>query len=215
MCGRYRNYQTWRELHDGLRRFVGEPVSAALNMQPMEQVRPTNQAPVAHLDREGRLVVANLRWGLIPYFQSGKPIKSWKFTTINAMAETVKDKPSFRSCFKSRRCLVVADGWYEWSGSRADDPKKKQPYLFTPKADQPPMAFAGLWDRCDTADEGPVESFTIVTQPAGSPLNGYHDRAPVTLFGDEWARWLDCSGDVDDLLGPESRDRFEVRKADI
>lgn len=67
----------------------------------------------------------------------------------------------------------------------------------------------------ETSDLGPVESFTIVTQPAGAPLNGYHDRAPVVLFGDEWKRWLDLDADVADLLGPESRDRFDVVKCGI
>ena len=65
-------------------------------------------------------------------------------------------------------------------------------------------------DRCETADQGVVESFTIITQPAGSSLNGYHDRAPVVLFGDEWRRWLDVEDDVSDLLGSESADRFAV-----
>ena len=75
--------------------------------------------------------------------------------------------------------------------------------------------FAGIWDRCDTADLDPVDSFTIVTQAAGAPLNGYHDRAPVVLFGQEWGRWLMGEADVSDLLGPESPDRFSVAKVSI
>ncbi|CAM3191114.1 Abasic site processing protein [Sphingomonas antarctica] len=213
MCGRYRNRQTWSELHGAMERFLGPTTQPAMNLQPMEQVRPTNSVPVIRM-QDGVPTVANARWGLIPWMHKG-PVKAWKYTTFNAKAETVRESRTFRSCFTSRRCLVAGDGWYEWSGPRANDPKKKQPYLFTPKADQLPMAFAGLWDRCETADEGTIESFTIVTQPAGSPLNGYHDRAPVTLFGEEWARWLDCSGDVDELLGPESRDRFDVVQAAI
>ena len=77
------------------------------------------------------------------------------------------------------------------------------------------MMCAGIWDRCETTDLGPVESFTIVTQPAGAPLNAHHDRASVVLFRDEWARWLDVDADVSDLLGPESRDRFHLTKAAI
>ena len=75
--------------------------------------------------------------------------------------------------------------------------------------------FAGIWDRCHTADLRPVDSFTIVTQPAGAPLNAYHHRAPVILFGDEWGRWLDTDADVSDLLGPESRDRFEIVRSGV
>ena len=209
MCGRYRNLQSWVELHGSLERFLGPTTQTPLNIQPMEQVRPTNAAPIVRVV-DGKPMVGNARWWLTPWFHK-KPLKEWKATTFNARAETVKTAASFRQCFAQRRCLVVADGWYEWTGPKGS----KQPWLFTPKPDQPPMAFAGLWDRCETPDEGTVESFTIVTQPAGSPLNGYHDRAPVTLFGDEWARWLDCSGDVDDLLGPESRDRFDIVQSAI
>ncbi|MDB5714171.1 MAG: response-associated peptidase [Sphingomonadales bacterium] len=74
---------------------------------------------------------------------------------------------------------------------------------------------AGIWDRCETTDQGAVESFTVVTQPARAPLNGYHDRAPVVLFGQNWSRWLDLSANVDDLLGPESTDRFVFGKCGI
>ena len=73
-----------------------------------------------------------------------------------------------------------------------------------------PIAFAGIWDRCETSDVGTVESCTIVTQPAGAPLNGYHDRAPVILFLGDWARWLDLEADVNDLLGPESKHHFDI-----
>ena len=210
MCGRYRNLQSWTELHGAMERFLGPTTQTPLNVEPREQVRPTTNAPVIRM-QDGAPIVANARWWLVPWFHKGRPLKGWKATTFNARAESVKTAASFRQCYAQRRCLVAADGWYEWTGEKGS----KQPWLFTPKDDQPPMAFAGLWDRCETADEGAVESFTIVTQPAGSPLNGYHDRAPVTLFGDEWARWLDCSGDVEDMLGPESRDRFDVRQCAI
>jgi putative SOS response-associated peptidase YedK len=99
-------------------------------------------------------------------------------------------------------------------GPRDDGSEKKQPWLFT-EQDAQPLMFAGIWDSCETSDEGRVPSFTIVTQPAGAPLNGYHDRAPVTLFGADWKRWLDPAADIADLLGPESRERFTVAKAEI
>lgn len=75
--------------------------------------------------------------------------------------------------------------------------------------------FAGIWDRYDVTDQGPIDNFTIVTQPAGAPLNSYHDRAPVVLFGTERARSLDVEADVSDLLGPESPDRFLVERVNI
>ena len=76
------------------------------------------------------------------------------------------------------------------------------------------MCFAGVWDRCATAYVGEVESFTIVTQPAGAPLNGYHDRAPVVIPRANWSTWLDTAADVSVLLGPESVDGFSVEAAD-
>jgi putative SOS response-associated peptidase YedK len=141
-------------------------------------------------------------------------MNQWKATTFNAHAETVRTCRAYRDSFSRRRCLVAADGWYEWKGEREDDPKKKQPWLFEPQ-DGAPIMLAGIWDRCETTDQGLVESFTVVTQPAGAPLSGYHDRAPVTQFGPVWKRWLDVDADVDDLLGPESADRFVVTKCEI
>lgn len=208
MCGRYRNMQSWSELHAAMRSFLGEPKQPPLNMPARAQVRPTQSAPIVRLSEDGPLV-ADARWWLVPWFHKGKPLKAWKATTINARTETVATAATFREPFKKRRCLVVADGWYEWTGPKG----AKQMHLFGPRGAEPIM-FAGLWDSCETSDEGRVESFTIVTQPAGSPLNAIHDRAPVVLFGEEWARWLDVTADVSDLLGPESRDRFDIRTYD-
>ena len=192
--------------------FLGEPTQPALNLEAREQVRPTQAAPIVRLI-DGVPVVSDARWWLIPWFHKGS-VKEWKATTFNARAETVATSRAYRDSFKRRRCLVPADGWYEWMGPREGDDKRKQPWLFTPR-DAEPIMLAGLWDRCDTTDQGSVESFTIVTQPAGAPLNGYHDRAPVILFGDEWARWLDAETDASELLGPESRDRFDVVQCSI
>lgn len=212
MCGRYPNHQTWAELHAAMRNFLGEPKQAAVNLEARPQIRPTNDAPIVRMIDDAPNI-GNARWWLIPWFHKGT-VKDWKATTFNARAETVATSRAYRDSFKRRRCLVVADGWYEWSGPREGDERKKQPWLFTPRNGEPVM-FAGIWDRCDTTDQGTVDSFTIVTQPSGAPLNAYHDRAPVILFGDEWARWLDDDADVTDLLGAESRDRFNVTKADI
>ena len=203
MCGRYRNLQTWSDLHSALQLFVGPVDQPALNLEPMPQVRPTNSVPIVRHTDEG-FRVSNARWWLVPWFHKG----------FNARAETVATSRAYRDSFKHRRCLVPSDGWYEWMGPHPENDKRKQPWLFTAR-DGEPMMFAGIWDRCETADQGVVESFTIITQPAGSSLNGYHDRAPVVLFGDEWTRWLDVQDEVTDLLGPESRDRFLVEIAAI
>ncbi len=192
--------------------FLSPPRQLPLNLESREQVRPTDQATIVRLSDDGP-IAGKARWWLVPWFHKGA-LKDWKATTFNARAETVRTSRAFRDSFARRRCLVAADGWYEWMGPRDDDNKKKQPWLFESRNAEPIM-FAGVWDRCETIDQGLVESFTIVTRPAGSPLNGYHHRAPVVLSGDEWSRWLDIAAEVDDLLGPESRDRFVVTKCGI
>jgi putative SOS response-associated peptidase YedK len=213
MCGRYRNLQSWSDLHEAMTQFLGRPAQSALNLEPREQIRPTQNAPVVSLKDDGTPMVWNARWWLIPWFHKGS-VKDWKATTFNARAETVATSRAYRDAFGKRRCLVVADGWYEWMGPRDDGSQKKQPWLFTHRGGAPIM-LAGIWDSCETTDEGKVPSFTIVTQPAGAPLNGYHDRAPVVLMSKDWARWLDPSADVADLLGPESADMFEATKCSI
>lgn len=213
MCGRYRSMETWNDLHASLSSFLKPPSQLALNLEPREQVRPTQLAPVVTTNEAGVPDVWNARWGLIPWFHKGA-VKDWKATTFNARAETVATSRAYRNAFAKRRCLVVADGWYEWMGSRDDDPKRKQPWSFTVRNGTPIM-FAGIWDTCETTDEGRVTSFTIVTQPAGAILNSYHDRAPVVLFNEDWRRWFDVTADVADLLGPESADRFDVTKCNI
>ena len=213
MCGRYRNMQTWSDLHAALSSFLAAPTQPALNLEPRDQVRPTQQAPIVTMDDANAVQVWNARWLLIPWFHRGT-VKDWKATTFNARSETVATSRAYRDAFAKRRCLVAADGWYEWMGPRDGDEKRKQPWAFTPK-DAAPIMLAGIWDSCETTDDGRVASFTIVTQPAGAPLNGYHDRAPVVLFGEDWNRWLDTSADVTDLLGPESPDRFDVNKCTI
>ena len=213
MCGRYRNMQNWGERHGALSNFLATPAQAALNLEPREQVRPTQLAPIVTANDAGIPEVWSARWWLIPWFHKGT-IKEWKATTFNARSETVATSRAYRDAFAKRRCLVVADGWYEWMGPRDDDAKRKQPWAFTPH-DAAPIMLAGIWDSCETTDEGRVASFTIVTQPAGAPLNGYHDRAPVVLFGENWRRWLDTTADVPDLLGPESPDKFDVAKCGI
>ena len=145
----------------------------------------------------------------MPWFHKGT-VKDWKFTTFNARAESVATARTYRDSFARRRCLISASGRYEWIGDKAS----KTPWLFEPR-DGAPIAFAGIWDRCDTSDAGIVESCTIITQPAGAPLNGYHDRAPVVLFAQHWARWLDPAAEVMELLGPESVDRFVIHPASL
>ena len=140
----------------------------------------------------GRELVG-LRWGLIPSWS--KDAKT-AYKLINARAETVAEKPAFRSAFKSRRCLLPADGFYEWRTLG----KAKQPYLFRPR-DRQPFAFAGLWEHWQpptVADlwgsaepPAPIESCTIITTTANELVGEIHDRMPVMLPQSAWQQWLD------------------------
>ena len=159
MCGRLTNQFTWRELVDLYR--ITEPYIAPIsNLEPRFNFAPMQRGIVIRLDKEGRRQPAMMRWGLVPSW--AKDDKSG-FKMINAKAETVADKPSFRSAFKTRPCLVPADGFYEW---KKIGPAEKQPYFITTK-DKEPFALAGLWEwwRSKEApkDDLGLETFTILT----------------------------------------------------
>jgi putative SOS response-associated peptidase YedK len=134
-----------------------------------------------------------LRWGLIPSWAGDPRIGN---RLINARAETAAEKPSFRSAFRQRRCLVLADGFYEWQ--RLDG--KKQPYYFRMR-DSQPFAFAGLWER-SSAQGKAVETCTLLTTEANELLRTIHDRMPVILEPDTYDRWLDPAVQKVELLKP-------------
>ena len=108
---------------------------------------------------------------------------------INARLETLADKPAFRDALAARRCLLPADGWYEWA-TRPDG--MRQPYFLAPE-EAGPLAFAGLWEVWYDAERRPLITTTIVTGPAPEDLRFVHDRAPVVLDPLRWSDWLDCS----------------------
>jgi putative SOS response-associated peptidase YedK len=124
---------------------------------------------------------ALLRWGLIPPWS-----KDPKQAPINARAETAADKPTFRHALRKRRCLVPADGFYEWAAVGG----RKQPCCLRPW-DERPWAFAGLWERWE-GPEGPVESCAVLTTEANELVRPVHDRMPVILPERHWAAWLDA-----------------------
>jgi len=129
-------------------------------------------------EREGTF----FKWGLIPSWAKEPSIGN---NLANARADTVATKPAFRSAFKKRRCLVVADGFYEWRAG----PGGKTPYYFQMK-DQGPFAFAGLWERWEKGEE-PVESCTLITTDANAVVGQVHNRMPVILDPGSFDTWLD------------------------
>jgi putative SOS response-associated peptidase YedK len=180
MCGRYQPSSSAEEI---ARWFT--TTGPLPNTRPRYNAAPTDSHPVVLRDWDsGERRLETLRWGLIPFWAKDGKIG---YSTINAKAETVAVAPAFREAFKSRRCLVPADGYYEW---KKLDAKTKQPYRFC-LADGGLMGFAGLWERWkDPASGETIKSFTIITG-APNPLGAdVHDRMPVILAPDDYPRWL-------------------------
>ena len=173
MCARYNLHSDQEELAEFFEADSPErPVTLPL---PNFNVAPTQQAPVV-VDGPRRFEV--MRWGLIPHWAKDPRIGR---RTINARAETLTDKPAFRAAFRARRCLVPADGFYEWTGPRGN----RQP-LNIQRADGRPLALAGLWDS--HAEFGPT--FTIVTTAPNAYMAAFHHRMPAVLEPGDWDAWL-------------------------
>lgn len=181
------------------------------NLAARETARPTNSLPVLRpIDPaapSAGLEMAELRWWLVPFFHKGPGVKDWKAMCTNARAETVATAATYREAYKRRRCLVPADGFYEWTGEKG----AKTKWLFT-LPDGAWFAFAGLWDRWN-GPEGPVESFTILTTTPGPDAAPYHNRQPVILDRDALAQWLDLGADPTPLLGPSPAGALVVERA--
>jgi putative SOS response-associated peptidase YedK len=150
-------------------------------------IAPTQDVLAARNDAEGE--IAPLRWGLVPFWAKDLSVGQ---KLINARAETLAEKPAFRSALQKRRCVIFADGFYEWTGAKG----KKQPHRFTVDGGAP-FAFAGLWERWGPKD-APVTTCTIVTCAPNELLAAIHDRMPAILDNAALDAWL--HGDVADAL---------------
>ncbi len=176
MCGRY-------TLAKGQGEWEFADIRIEWKGSPRYNIAPSQRAPVIRLEH-GLPVVQELRWGLVPSW--AKDIKIG-YSLINARSETVATKPSFRSAFKKQRCLVPADGFYEWQQVG----KLKQPWRFV-QPDYRPFVFAGLWEswRDPANDAQPLESFTVLTTEPNAVTAPVHDRMPVILEGEAIRKWL-------------------------
>lgn len=185
MCGRFTIRQ---RMHD---------VMAAFNVQTQPEwqlairynVAPSQNIPVVRAE-QGEHKLVQMKWGFLPSWA-----KDTKLAQINARSETAAEKPMFRSAMKTRRCLIPADGFYEWKRIG----KAKQPYLFH-RPDQQPFALAGIWERWQDLD-----TCAILTTSANNLMAPVHDRMPVILSPNDCAIWLDSSktpADVAYLFDP-------------
>lgn len=179
MCGRYTLTTTIEELWEELE-LLDEPPE----LTPRYNIAPTQDVPVIGL-RPGaaHARLAMLRWGLIPAWAKDEKAGA---RTINARRETLADKPSFRDSFRTRRCLVVADGWYEWK-KRGD---RKQPY-YLGRADRRPFTMAGLWASWRGPDGVRIRSCTVITQPSAGIVETIHTRMPVLIPAELRRAWMD------------------------
>jgi len=190
MCGRFVLMTPGKSLAE---RFGLEEV---LDLEPRYNIAPTQVVAVIRVDRETlqrRLV--QVKWGLIPFWAKDTSIGN---RLINARGESAAEKPAFRSAFKTRRCLVPADGFYEWEKRKGG---QKQPYLVR-NADGSPFAFAGLWEIWTGPEGEIVESCTILTTDANDLTRPIHERMPVILHPKDYDLWLDPEVKDPELLKP-------------
>lgn len=170
-------------------------------------VAPTDPVGIIRL-RDGRRTPAVARWGLVPHWWR-KPLSEFRMTTFNARAEEAAEKPAFRDAFRSRRCLVPAIGYYEWTGPKG----AKTPWFVTMRRNVPGLLFAGLWAEARIGGET-ITSCTILTTAAGEATRHLHPRSPVVLPEEAADGWLDGSADTPGLLRPIPDERVELWEVD-
>lgn len=180
MCGRYALYADQALLESVFEVAEIPPFEASYNIAPTDPI-------VVVTAEEGRRAAGVYRWGLIPFWAK----EIGRFSTINARAETLTEKPAFRTPFKKRRCLVPANGYYEWQAR----PGGRQPY-YIHAADDDLLAFAGLWDTWRSPEGESLRSATIIVTGANTDTRAIHERMPVILARKDWDDWLD-SGNED------------------
>jgi putative SOS response-associated peptidase YedK len=207
MCGRFASTTS----PDKLAAYFGAeaPIAPEEAIEPDYNVAPTRDVPVVRI-REDARHLDHLRWGLVPRWAKDLRIGS---KMINARAETVATKNSFRSAFARRRCIVAADGFYEWK--RNDDGSKQPMYIH--RTDGDPLAFAGLWERWTDAEAlREFHTFTIITCEPNAVMEEIHNRMPVMLAPNDWEEWLDPANDdtstLERLLVPAPDALLQTRR---
>jgi putative SOS response-associated peptidase YedK len=203
MCGRY----SITSPPEAIQRVFQVPELP--NLPARYNVAPTQDVPVVRVDgdqegpeADGGRHLVQLRWGLVPFWADDVSIGA---KMINARAESAAEKPAFRAAFRRRRCLVVADGFYEWKAPPKDatgqEGQRKQPYRIE-FPDRRPFGFAGLWERWTNPENKSVlETCTILTTEANAELQEIHPRMPVMLSPDSFDAWLDPDADVETAKG--------------
>ena len=183
MCGRFARFSSVQKFAE----LFG--TGAGFSLTPRYNIAPTQALLLARNATEGNRELVSLYWGLIPYWSKEARTGC---SSINARAETVADKPTFRDAFRYRRCLIAADGFYEWRKLE----RTKQPYFIALKGREP-FAFAGIWEHWARGDQS-IDSCAILVTEANELTKGIHDRMPVILAPEAYDPWMDRS-----LTNPE------------
>jgi putative SOS response-associated peptidase YedK len=211
MCNRYANRVSYRQYVEELSETkipLRFPLpDRAPNLEPRDNIFPTGRAPVLRPVEDG-LELAEIRWGLIPWFHKNT-VKEWRVLTTNARSETIATIASFKGAFERRRCLVPVSNFYEWTGEKG----KKTKWSFRVE-DAEWFCFAGVWDRAHTAD-GDIESFALVTLPPSPAFEKYHDRSPLILRRSEHATWLESPAAAKELITTPRPDNLVVEMAAV
>ncbi len=185
MCGRY----TLTELPDESK--IVPPAGETITLKPRYNIAPTNFCAVIPQADPARIYY--YKWGLVPHWAKDAKVG---YKMINARAETLQEKPAFRDPLKGQRCLVLADGFYEWKNTG----QGKQPYRIT-LSSETTFTFAGLYDRWIDASGNPMDTFTIITTEPNELMIDIHDRMPVILDEPAGQSWLDPRIPIPDALG--------------
>ncbi len=187
MCGRFVQHSPNRE-YAGMLGLEDLPEEEGV---PNYNISPTQQVLAVRSDDFGRREMVRLRWGLVPNWSQGPDSR---YSMINARAETVHQRPAYRAAFKYRRCLIPADGFYEWKAGAGG----KQPY-FIRSRDGRPFAFAGLWEHWEGTQGSVIDSCTIIVTEANQSIRSVHERMPVIVSPGDYGFWLDPASDRDAL----------------
>jgi len=189
VCGRFALSTAPTAIVDHFGLDEAPELRARFNVAPGQSIATISLSAEDH-----QLVLSQRRWGLVPSWAKDENIGN---RLINARAETVCEKPSFRAALRRRRCLVPADGFYEWAGPKGS----KQPY-FIGLEGRAPFAFAGLWERWMNPEGKALESCTLLTTEATEHLRGLHDRMPVIVDPVDYRLWMDPDVEEPDLVSP-------------
>jgi putative SOS response-associated peptidase YedK len=200
MCGRYPEPYQYKDISKYFAAVAN--FNAEDEFAPRYNIAPTQLAPIVHEDDDGRQLTF-MRWGLVPKWAKDISIGN---RMINARAETLLEKPSFRQPFLTQRCLVPAGGFYEWRR----DGSRKQPFLIR-RRDKAPIAFAGLWETwLDPTRKEPLQTFAIITTAANELMRPIHARMPLILSPAVFDEWLAPGEPPMELLATPETSEFEA-----